>query len=147
MNIIYEDKYLIIAEKDYNQALNYKGVTALNNLSKEVSGMQVFLKNKEYNLDIKYKYYCIVEGYLDRKVLDCDVIANKEKYSIIEITSSSDNIIREKLMNINHSIIGDYRYRSTINPIKRICMHLYKIEIGKKIIISELPDSFKIFTK
>lgn len=138
-NIVYEGNALVVVNKDCNKALDYNNI--LNNLSKEVSGLVVLSKNK-YN--IKYSYLVIVEGYFNDQ--DYNILVQKEKYSILEITSSlEDTLIRENLMNINHPIIGDYKYKSTINPIKRICMHLYKIEIDNKQIHSEIPDSFKIF--
>ena len=118
----------------------------LNNLSKEVSGNIVFLKRNNFKHKIKCSYLGIVEGYLDKDELDCRLISQKEKYSIIEYTSFNNDInLREHLMKINHPIIGDYKYKSVVNPIKRICLHLYKIEIDNKVIYSPIPDSFRIF--
>lgn len=143
LNIIYEDKYLIVVNKDYNQEINLDSFYPLNSLSKETSGIVVFSKNK---YKVKCTYLGIVEGYLDAYENNIQVIKSSEKYSIIEYTTLSNDLdLREYLMKLNHPVIGDYKYKSEINPIKRICLHLKKVEIDNKTIFSSIPDSFKIF--
>lgn len=144
-NIIYEDSYLIIVYKDSNQVINEKDMIPLIDLSKEISGIIPVLKvNRKY--DIKYSYLLIVEGYLEDNICECNIINKKEKYSILTYTTSNNDLyVRKKFKNIGHPIIGDYRNKSGLNPIGRIAMHLYKIQIDDKTIYSNIPDSFNIF--
>lgn len=151
INIIYEDTNILVVNKKHNEEISISDFIPLNILSKETSGIVVFLKNKNIKVKTKCSYLGIIEGYLEKEILDCRVITRKEKCSIINLTSNlSDLVLREKLMNNNHPVIGDYKYKSIINPIKRICLHLYKIELeyelNSKTIYSEIPDSFKIFS-
>ncbi len=150
LNIIYEDSNLVVVNKECNQNINLEYLP-LNNLSKEVSGILIFLKNSNAKNDykIKYSYLGIVEGYMEMDT-NYKVINRKERCSVVEFTSFfNDTNLRESLMKSNHSIIGDYKYKSRINPIRRICLHLYKIELqnelNRQVIYSSIPDSFKVF--
>lgn len=145
LDIIYEDSYLVVIYKDYNQVMNLKDMIPSIDLSREVSGIIPVLKHSR-GFDIKYSYLLIVEGYFEDSEFDCNIINRKEKYSIIEFTTSHDDLyVREKFKNMRHPVIGDYKYGSSINPIRRIAMHLYKVQIDDKIIYSKIPKDFNIF--
>lgn len=68
---------------------------------------------------------------------------NKE-YSLldIEIFTGRKNQIRVHLSSINHPIVGDKKYGSKKNPIRRMCLHANYLEFihptnNKKIVIKE----------
>ena len=52
-------------------------------------------------------------------------IISKKEYSLlnIEILTGRKNQIRVHMKDINHPIVGDKKYGSTKNPIRRICLH------------------------
>ena len=57
------------------------------------------------------------------------VIKNNKKYSLldIEILTGRKNQIRVHMNDINHPIIGDKKYNSKTNPIKRLGLHANKL--------------------
>lgn len=71
----------------------------------------------------------------------------------INIKTGRKNQIRVAMQNMNHPIIGDKKYGSTKNPLRRICLHASKLEIihpkTKKIYTFEakIPREFAIFEK
>lgn len=81
-------------------------------------------------------------------------IINKNTYTLldIEIKTGRKNQIRVGLSSINHPIIGDKKYASPKNPIGRLGLHSYYLELihpktkQKLILETKLPKEFeKIF--
>lgn len=188
LNIIYEDKELLVVDKEphlltintdrgnlpnlYSEASSYvkkqypkNKVFIVNRLDKDTSGLVIFAKNQEKKLslqnnwsNVKREYYCIVEGHLkpskgvlkdylaESKTLEVyvtkdpkkgklaiteyEVIKENKEYSLLKINikTGRKNQIRVQLSNINHPIIGDKKYHSTKNPLKRLALHAYLIE-------------------
>lgn len=68
----------------------------------------------------------------------------------INLQTGRKNQIRVHMHDINHPIVGDKKYGSSINPIHRLGLHAYKLEIinprTKKLMVFEnnLPRKFKI---
>ena len=107
---------------------------------------------------VKREYYAIVEGtfkekkgilksYLvetktlevystkDKKrghlaITEYEVIASNNKYSLlrVNIKTGRRNQIRVQLSDIGHPIIGDKKYHSQTDPIKRLGLHAYYLE-------------------
>lgn len=130
----------------------------------------------------KRKYVAVVEGKLDKpntlkdylretKTLYTYVTKNKDKSKLaitkyipikytknytlldIEIFTGRKNQIRVQLSNINHPIVGDKKYNSTKNSIRRMCLHATYLEfihpINKKTItlIDKYPIIFDNLVK
>lgn len=78
-------------------------------------------------------------------------IINNKRFSLIdiEIFSGRKNQIRIHLSSINHPIVGDKKYGSNKNPIRRMCLHATSLElihpITNKILIinSNYPKIFE----
>ena len=47
---------------------------------------------------------------------------------MIDIDTGRKNQIRVHMSDIGHKIIGDDKYQSTKNPLKRLGLHAYKLE-------------------
>lgn len=103
----------------------------------------------------KRNYIAIIEGHLTKKkgvislllkeidnmvyvdkygktaITNYQVIKENEKYSMlkIDIKTGRKNQIRVHLKEIGHPIIGDKKYGSNINPIKRLALHANILEI------------------
>ena len=79
-------------------------------------------------------------------------INSNNKYSLlnIEIKTGRKNQIRVHLNDIGHSIVGDKKYGIKNNPIKRLCLHSYRLEaihpVTNKLIVLECNYP-KIFNK
>ena len=82
------------------------------------------------------------------------IIRSNNFYSMlqIDIETGRKNQIRVHMQDLGHSIIGDQKYGSTFNPLKRLGLHAHKLEFVHPItnktmcFEAEIPISFeKIF--
>lgn len=88
-------------------------------------------------------------------ITEYEVIKRSKAYSTLKINikTGRKNQIRVAMQNMNHPIIGDKKYGSTKNPLRRICLHASKLEIihplNKKTYTFETrhPREFAIFEK
>ena len=77
-------------------------------------------------------------------------IKNNKEYTLldIEILTGRKNQIRVHMGSINHAIVGDKKYNSKKNPIRRMCLHATYLEFthpitNKKLIIEDkYPNIF-----
>lgn len=130
----------------------------------------------------KREYVAIVEGYVEplkkriveylketktlltyatndksgkEAITEYEVIKRYKTHSIlkIDIFTGRKNQIRVAMQNINHPIIGDKKYGSSKNPLRRLCLHANKLELvdpqTKKIrsFEAKIPKDFDIFEK
>ncbi len=125
-------------------------------------------------------YYAIVDGILENKtgtikyylkknsqnmmysskkdkdgqfsVTHYKVIAETDKYSLLDvhIDSGRKNQIRVHLGDIGHHVVGDDKYGHPSNPLKRLGLHAYELELthpltGKNLkFVAPVPKEFKI---
>lgn len=86
-------------------------------------------------------------------ITNYEVLKKSKNYSILKINISTGrkNQIRVALSSIDHPIIGDKKYGSTKNPLRRMCLHASKLEIihpitkNHLIFEARIPKEFKIF--
>ena len=121
--------------------------------------LQQALQDKWNELVSKRGYYAIVEGHLDSKsgtvksylkknsqnmmysskkpgdgqfaVTHYKVIQEIEGYSLVDvhIDSGRKNQIRVHMGDLGHHVIGDDKYGNPSNPIKRLGLHAYELEL------------------
>jgi len=192
LNIIYEDKELLVVEKEphlltiatekreaktlYSEASAYvkkqypkNKVFIVHRLDKETSGIVIFAKSPDKKLslqndwtNVKREYLCIVEGKMPKKhdvlkdylietkaldvfvtqdkkrgklaITEYEVLETKGKYSLLKINIKTGrrNQIRVQLANIGNPIIGDKKYGSKSNPLKRLGLHANLVEFKHK---------------
>jgi 23S rRNA pseudouridine1911/1915/1917 synthase len=105
---------------------------------------------KEVNLMV----YSSSKGEGQKAVTHYKKLKSNDKYSLLEINieTGRKNQIRVHMKDINHSIIGDKKYGSNINPIKRLALHANTLEfinpINKELMRfeSDIPNEFlKLF--
>lgn len=188
LKIIYEDKELLVVEKEshlltiatekkesrtlYNEASTYvkkqypkNKIFIVHRLDKDTSGIVIFAKNQDKKIklqnnwaNVKREYLCIVEGKMPKqkdvlksylaetKTLDVystkdkvkgklaiteyEVLQTNKKYSLLKVNIKTGrrNQIRVQLSDIGHPIIGDKKYASKTNPLKRLGLHANLIE-------------------
>jgi len=120
--------------------------------------------------DVKRKYYAIVQGKMEKNkgkielklyetksldvvvndklgkrcVTNYEVIRTNKLYSLllIDIETGRRNQIRASLSYIGHPIVGDKKYNSNINPIRRLALHAYSLEYKDKLFIADIPKEF-----
>ena len=200
LNILYEDKYLIVIEKPsglltigtikerektlYKKLSDYvkkqhksNKIFIVHRLDKDTSGIILFAKTEEVKRKLQRdwdktirKYIALVEGNVTKNgiiknylgetktlktfitnnknlgklaITKYYVLKNTKEYSLlnIEILTGRKNQIRVHMESINHSIVGDKKYGSKKNPIRRLCLHANYLEFihpitNKKIIIN-----------
>ena len=200
LNILYEDKYLIVIEKPsglltigtikerentlYKKVSDYvkkqhksNKIFIVHRLDKDTSGIILFAKTEEVKRKLQRdwdktirKYIALVEGNVTKNgiiknylgetktlktfitnnknlgklaITKYYVLKNTKEYSLlnIEILTGRKNQIRVHMESINHSIVGDKKYGSKKNPIRRLCLHANYLEFihpitNKKIIIN-----------
>lgn len=126
------------------------------------------------------EYLAVVEGYVDpikgtikeylketktlltyatddksgkEAITNYEVLKRSSSFSSLKINiqTGRKNQIRVAMQNINHPIIGDKKYGSTKNPLRRVCLHASKLElihpINQKLLCfeSKIPKEFDIF--
>lgn len=120
--------------------------------------------------EVSRKYYAVVEGKLKNKqgkielklyeTKSLDVVVNNKlgkrcitnyrvidsnnSYSLLEIDIKTGrrNQIRASLDYIGHPIIGDKKYNSKKNPLKRLGLHAYLLEYKNKKFEIDMPKEF-----
>lgn len=207
LDILYEDKYLLIVnkphnllcvstEKEKNKTLfNYvydylksknknNKVFIVHRLDKDTSGIVVFAKDQsvKFNLQdnwdkVKRNYVAVVEGKLkkDKGVLknylmetnthltyivkdsngklaitEYEKVLENNGYTLVSlnIKTGRKNQIRVQLSEIGNPIVGDKKYGTKKDPIRRMCLVANTIEFihpktKEKILIDiDIPNSF-----
>lgn len=192
MNIIYEDKELLVVDKEsglltiatdkekdrtlFREASDYvkkqfarNKVFIVHRLDKDTSGLVIFSKNQNKKIELQNiwdsvtrEYICVVEGKLPKKkdvlkdylfedrthnvyitkdkrrgklaITEYEVLETSKTYSLVKINikTGRKNQIRVQLSNIGNPILGDKKYGSKYNPIRRMCLHAYHINFKLK---------------
>ncbi len=211
LDIIYEDKYLLVVNKPahlltiatedekintlYHKAYEYLKKKNKNNkifivhrLDKDTSGIVVFAKSEEIKRKLQdnwnelastREYLAVVEGKLDKPGTIKEYLAEnkalityattKDKgklaithyepisftngQSVLKVTidTGRKNQIRVGLANLKHPILGDKKYGSTKNPLRRLCLHASRLILTNPItketheFVAKTPQEFKIF--
>ena len=60
-----------------------------------------------------------------------EVIKKTKKMTVVRvwIKTGKKNQIRVAFSSLGHPIIGDKKYKSTLNSLKRLCLHAYKLKV------------------
>ena len=107
-----------------------------------------------YLLEDKNNLMYVAKGQEGQKAItNYQVIKKNNAYSMLRvlIETGRKNQIRVVLKSLGHPIIGDIKYNSTKNPIKRLGLHASKLEfvdpLTRKLIsiTSKAPSIFKSF--
>lgn len=89
-----------------------------------------------------------------RAITNYKIIKQNKEYTMLDVNieTGRKNQIRVHMTEMNHPIAGDKKYKCLTNPIKRLCLHHYRISlidpISKKLLTfeSKIPNEFnKIF--
>lgn len=203
MNIVYEDKYIVVIEKKEGIVTNsytdedsaqkvlnkYFEFTrqrcrahTVHRLDKHTSGLLIFAKDKKIslmferdwqNLVAERRYIAVVEGFMEREygtvqswlkdnkmfityssptdnggklaITHYKTLKRKPRYSLVEmrLETGRKNQIRVHMQDLKHPIVGDMRYGSDNDPLKRVALHAYKLAfvhpVNQKEMEFELP--------
>ena len=103
---------------------------------------------KKNNLDLMYSSKKEGDGKL--AITHYKVMKDNGKYSLLDVNidSGRKNQIRVHLGEMGHNVIGDDKYGNPTNPIGRLGLHAYELDIThpvtKKVMkfVSKMPDEF-----
>lgn len=136
-------------QNNWNDIAKREYIAILEGVLKEREGI---IKN--YLLEDKtHKVYISKNKKGEYAETHYEVIArtNKNTVARVLIKTGKKNQIRVAFVSLNHPIIGDKKYGSMTNPIKRLGLHASKLGIkidGKNYeFIAKLPDSFTSYCK
>ena len=208
LKIVYEDKHILVVEKDagvltistekekyntlFHEVYEYikkknQKVFIVHRLDKDTSGLVLFAKSEKVKkyfqdnwMDVKRKYYAIAYGnnmpkngeikvnlsetktlmtYVSQagKLAVTKYTKLKElgKYNLvdIEILTGRKNQIRVSLTLIGYPIVGDKKYGTAPNPLRRLCLHAYLLEFKHPIthenikLETSIPKVFDVLIK
>lgn len=207
LKIIYEDKSLLVVDKEpnkltistenekintlYHEARTYvkkqypkNKIFIVHRLDKDTSGLIIFAKNEVIKNELQSnwenvtrEYYAVVHGKMPKKedtlinylvedknlkititnnpkigkkaITHYEVLKNNSKYSLLRILikTGRKNQIRIQLSNIGNPIVGDKKYGSISNPLKRLCLHACLLKYKDYTFESNIPQSFNKLIK
>ena len=86
-------------------------------------------------------------------ITNYEPIISSKSYSVVKINieTGRKNQIRVAMNSIKHPIVGDKKYGSVKNPVRRVCLHASKLEIThpiKNVLMTfeaKLPKEYKQF--
>lgn len=82
-------------------------------------------------------------------ITEYEVIKSNKKYSLLKINikTGRKNQIRVQLSSIGHKIVGDKKYGSTDNSIKRMALHanlvMFKLDNKEYKFVDDIPKNFE----
>lgn len=88
-------------------------------------------------------------------ITDYNVVSKNDNYSLLDINlhTGRKNQIRVHMKDMGHSIAGDKKYGALTNPLKRLCLHAYVLEIKHPVtgeimhFETEIPKKFVSLSK
>ncbi len=146
--------HLLTDKDNWNQLVTKRGYYAVvEGVMEKPSGtIKSYLKKNAQNM--MYSSKKAGDGQL--AITHYKVIKSNDKYSLldVDIDSGRKNQIRVHMGDLGHYIIGDDKYGQPSNPIKRLGLHAYCLELkhpvtGKKLSFkAPMPKEFnELFNK
>lgn len=116
-------------QDDWNNLVSKRGYYAIvEGTPKEKKGtITSYLKKNSQNM----MYSSKKKGDGQYAITNYEVIKSNEKYSLLDVNidSGRKNQIRVHLGDIGHHVIGDDKYGNPSNPIKRLGLHAYQLDL------------------
>ena len=147
--------------------LRYRTIFLVHRIDTQTTGVVVFAKTKRAAADlsalfvsreIAKTYLAVAEGVIDREITIESPIGDKDAHTIVrpvrqldgmtvveaDILTGRTHQIRIHLKSIEHPVVGDRRYGSTM-PAPRMLLHAWKIRhpyFGGEI-VAPVPSDFR----
>lgn len=102
-----------------------------------------------------FMYSSTTKGDGLEAITDYKVVTENENYSLVDIRlkTGRKNQIRVHMRDLNHSIAGDRKYDAMTNPLQRLCLHAYLLELKHPVtgeimhLETEIPKAFIALSK
>ncbi len=116
-------------QDSWNQLVKKRGYYAVveGKLEKKQGTYKSWLRETKTN--IMYSSYTRGDG--QEAITHYKVVKENSKFSLVDvhIDSGRKNQIRVHMMDLGHKIVGDTKYGAQTNPLKRLGLHAYELEI------------------
>ena len=91
-------------------------------------------------------YSSKIPGDGQKAVTTYKMLKKNDKFSLIELRleTGRKNQIRVHMKDIGHPIAGDLKYGSSSNPLRRLCLHAYKLSFIHPVTKKEMSFTSKI---
>ena len=123
------EKIRDLLQENWNDLVSKRGYYAIveGKLKQKIGTIKSYLKKNSQNM----MYSSKKEGDGQFAVTHYKVIAESDKYSLLDVNidSGRKNQIRVHLGDIGHHVIGDDKYGNPSNPIKRLGLHAYELDL------------------
>lgn len=123
------EKIRDLLQEKWNDLVSKRGYYAIvEGQLKDKSGtVKSYLKKNAQNM--MYSSKKIGDGQL--AITHYKVLAESDKYSLLDVNidSGRKNQIRVHLGDLGHHVIGDDKYGNPSNPIKRLGLHAYELDL------------------
>lgn len=128
-------------QNNWDDLVKYRGYVAVIPATLEKDSDTINLKLKESD---NFKVY--VDRLGKEAITSYKVIQSNSKYSLldIEIKTGRKNQIRVTMEYLGHPIIGDRKYSSKDNSMRRLALHAYKLIITNPITHKEMKYELKV---
>ncbi len=140
----------ILLQDNWNDIVSHRDYYALveGKMENEKGHIENYLK--ENKIGIIYVTGNVHDKEAKKAVTDYKVIRSSDYYSLLDVSikTGRKNQIRATFASLEHTIIGDHKYNSTNNQIKRLGLHAYRLTFrhpvtGKEYdFITKMPGVF-----
>ena len=141
-------------QNNWNDLVSKRGYYAIveGNLNKKEDTITNYLKMNSLNL-------MYIGSSKDPKAQKCitkySVLKENKKYSLLDVNifTGRKNQIRVTLGSLGHFVLGDDKYGEPANPINRLCLHAYELDIKNPLtgkvykLKAPIPDDFNLLMK
>ena len=121
--------HLLTDKDNWNQLVTKRGYYAVVEgvMEKKEGTVKSYLKKNAQNM----MYSSKKPGDGQLAITHYKVIKGNEKYTLLDVNidSGRKNQIRVHMGDLGHHIIGDDKYGEPVNPIKRLGLHAYCLEL------------------
>ncbi len=137
-----------VLQDNWNEIIIKRGYIALvEGITKEKGTIKSYLKESKST-----KVYSTSKQNGVEAITHYKKLKNNDKYSLleVEIDTGRKNQIRVQMHDIGHCVVGDKKYESKVDPLKRLGLHAnileYRDPINNKIMHFEAPIPIKFKT-
>ena len=141
-------------QNSWNDLVSKRGYYAIveGNLTRKEDTITNYLKMNSLNL-------MYIASSKDPKAQKCitkyNVLKENKKYSLLDVNifTGRKNQIRVTLGSLGHFVLGDDKYGEPANPINRLCLHAYELDIKNPLtgkvykLKAPIPDDFNLLMK
>ena len=123
------EKIRDLLQENWNEIVSKRGYYAIveGQLKDKQGTIKSYLKKNSQNM--MYSSKKAGDGQL--AITHYKVLAESDKYSLLDVNidSGRKNQIRVHLGDLGHHVIGDDKYGNPSNPIKRLGLHAYELDL------------------